>query len=168
MARQRFIWPTLWDDPALGRLDAGTRLLYIACFSLADDEGRLVGDPVFLKGAAFRYANISSGKVKAMRDKLAEVCSSFCVYNDRGHDYIAFLNWGEFQKPKYPKPSQLPPPPGNPSGSVPETLGERSSLGRDGLGRDGMDRDGMDRDGQGLDMPAEIEYGGILKEVDAA
>lgn len=112
MARQRFIWPAIWDDPDMGRLDADSRLLYIGCFSLADDDGRILGDPVYLKTQVFRYRPTTPAQVKRMRDALAEVCKSFRVYEVSGTVYIAFLNWGEFQHPKYPTPSKLPPPPG--------------------------------------------------------
>jgi hypothetical protein len=111
MARQRFIWPTIWDDPDLGKLDAEARLLYIGCFSLADDDGRIIGDPVYLKTQVFRYSSITTARVTAMRDQVAAACRSFCVYRVQGVDYIVFRNWSEFQKPKYPKPSKLPPPP---------------------------------------------------------
>lgn len=150
MARQRFIWPTFWDDPALGKLGDGERLLYIACFSLADDEGRLIGDPAWLRSRVFGFRSVSETKVRQMRTTLTQKCSSFCVYTVDGDDYIAFLNWRDFQKPKYPKDSLLPAPPltedfGKPS----ETLGEGSSI---GLGRDGLV--GMDREGEG-DQPVD-------------
>lgn len=161
MARQRFIWPSLWDDPDLGRLEPAARLLYIACFSLADDEGRLIGDPVWLKGAAFRYSNMSPKKVQEIRDRLADTCSQFHVYTVRGNDYVAFLNWSDFQKPKYAKESKLPPPFPEDSGNVPETLEERSAI---GLGWVGKDRVGLDREGQDCDLPAEIS---ILKDMSA-
>src|SRR5574337_609623 len=145
MARQRFIWPTIWDDPDIGRLSSDARLLYIGCFSLADDDGRILGDPVFLRTQIFRYRSMSDGRVTALRDEVAGACKSFVVYTKDGSDYIAFANWSEFQKPKYPRPSKLPPPPGrrksarlsqnssgNGSGSLPE--GSSAIPPRDGLG----------------------------------
>lgn len=145
MARQRFIWPTIWDDPDLGRLSSDARLLYIGCFSLADDDGRILGDPVFLRTQIFRYRTMSDARVTSLRDEVAGACKSFLVYTKDGADYIAFANWNEFQKPKYPRPSKLPPPPGkrksarlsqkasgNGSGSLPE--GSSAIPPRDGLG----------------------------------
>lgn len=109
MARQRFIWPDLWDDPILGKLDEPAVLLYIACFSLADDEGRLLGEAKWLNSHIFPYRDYTSEDVKAMRDRVAALKENFCVYVVDGIDYICFLNWGDFQKPKYPKDSTLPP-----------------------------------------------------------
>jgi hypothetical protein len=158
MARQRFIWPTIWDDPDLGRLPEAARLLYIACFSNADDEGRLIGDPTNLRSLAFRYQDITTDEIVVLRDQVAKACRSFRVYTKNDIEYIAFANWDEFQKPKYPKASTLPPPPGyrrnvrkpaetheKSSPTVPpkkrnrsrtrgEPLGDREGLGRVGLG----------------------------------
>lgn len=152
MARQRFIWPTLWDDPDLGHVSPLAQLLYIGCFSLADDDGRLHGGAEFLKGAIFRYRRMSYRVIENLRGELEAACSNFIVYEAHGNKYIAFTNWGDFQKPKYPKPSKLPPPPkarkrnkpastkgkssGNGSGKVPEAFREGSPIGkgRDGLG----------------------------------
>jgi hypothetical protein len=151
MARQRFIWPTIWDDPDLGRLTSDARLLYIACFSLADDQGRILGDPTYLKTQAFRYRErVTGSHIEKLLDELTGSCASFHRYEVDGSNYIAFLNWDEFQKPKYPKPSKLPAPPGKrsrrkpaprsqkPSGKASETLPEASpiGLGWDGLGRE--------------------------------
>jgi hypothetical protein len=154
MARQRFIWPDLWDDPDLGRVSPLGMLLYIGCFSLADDDGRIIGDPTFLKAEVFRYRNLTPAQVKKLRDEIASVCNSFTVYTVKGVEYVAFLNWNEWQKPKYPRPSKLPAPPGQrrrkpatesqkssrngsptPSRTVSVTpSGSDSSVGWDGLG----------------------------------
>lgn len=107
-------------------------LLYIACFSNADDDGRLVGDAAHLKALAFRYRRVSEGKTRELRDLIAAKCRSFRVYSVDNTEYIAFLNWSEFQKPKYPKPSALPSPN---SSKASEVLGEASAI---GLGRDGL------------------------------
>jgi hypothetical protein len=128
------------------------RLLYIGCFSLADDDGRIHGEAEFLKGAIFRYQRLSFDAIRKLRDELETACSNFIVYQAHGNTYIAFTNWGDFQKPKYPKPSKLPPPPktrkhrkgastqakssGKGSGKPSEAFREDSPIGkgRDGLG----------------------------------
>jgi hypothetical protein len=144
MARQRFIWPSLWEDPDLGRVDPLAELLYIGCFSNADDEGRLIGDPTYLKTQMFRYRSISPARVRKLRDELAAVCSNFHVYTVHDVDYIQFLNWPTFQKPKYPTPSKLPSPEAIPgispehsseqrSEQSPETIPQRVGLGGVGL-----------------------------------
>lgn len=148
MARQRFIWPAIWDDPDLASLAEGAHLLYIGCFSVADDDGRLDGNPVHLRASVFPYRATTHRTVKRWRDEIAATCSNFHIYDVAGREYIQFLNWPEFQKPKYPSPSKLPPPPGfsrkdsrnwfrNDSPSV---SGSDSSTGRDGLGREKQEK----------------------------
>lgn len=118
MARQRFIHPEFWGDPSIGQLTPIERLFFVGCFSNADDEGRLLGHPAWLRSAIFPYDDISLDDVRAMRDRAAAVCRNFVVYEVDGVEYIAFLKWNRYQKPKYPKPSTLPPPSGDgaPSG----------------------------------------------------
>ena len=162
MARQRFIWPDIWDDPDLGRVSPLAFILYIGCFSNADDEGRLLGDPVWLTSTIFRYRQVSVREVENARDELGAACRHFVTYMVRERCYIAFTNWSEWQHPKYPRPSKLPPPPkprnwrkaaqlsdnssgndsgnrsgkGSEGGSEPlgEASGNDSPAGRDGLG----------------------------------
>lgn len=142
MARQRFIWPQMWEDPDLASLTTGAHLLYIACFSLADDEGRLDGNPVYLRNQAFTYRRVSQKAVRTWTKELVDNCSAFHMYDVNGRQYIQFLNWHDFQKPKYPSPSKLPPPPDhspNDSGkwsrkTSPKPSGNDSTTGWDGLG----------------------------------
>ena len=55
MARKYDIDSTLWDHVELGTLPIRARLLFVGVLSNADDEGRLKGDPRYLKGLVFRY-----------------------------------------------------------------------------------------------------------------
>lgn len=158
MAKQRFIHPDIWDDKTLGLLPEAELLLYIACFSLADDEGRLVGEAAWLRAHVFPYREYTSGEVAMMRDHIAAEKRNFHVYTDDGKEYIAFLNWDEFQKPKYKRDSKLPAPvfpaPGAFSQTGPVLAQTGANLDKNGdgpeksrsTGRVGLD---SDRDGQG-------------------
>lgn len=156
MARQRFIHPEFWSDPSIGQLSPLERLLFLGCFSNADDEGRLLGNPAWLRSAVFPYDDISLDEVRTARDRVAAVCRSFVLYSIDGVEYIAFLRWGRYQKPKYPKPSNIPPPPegsgcskaAHDSVTIGETFPQNhgnaspaqendSSVGRVGMGRVG-------------------------------
>jgi len=152
MARQRFIHPEFWSDPSVGQLTARERLFFIGCFSNADDDGRLLGNPAWLRSMIFPYDDIPLDEIATMRDRIAGVCRNFIVYAVDGVDYIALRQWGRYQKPKYPKPSNIPPPPShdeapdsvNVSGITSETAssaqendcGNVCSMGRVGMGRD--------------------------------
>jgi len=128
MARQRFIWPTLWADPSFGHLKPVEQVLFIGLFSNADDEGRLLADPAYLRSTVFPYAKTSTANVKRHRDAIVKACPSVVLYHENGVEYIALTRWKRHQKPKYPKPSTLPAPPTFPEASpnVPGSLEEAS------------------------------------------
>lgn len=151
MARQRFIWPDLWEDPEIGRLEPVVQLFFIGCFSNADDEGRLLANPAFLRATIFPYLDFTIDEVTEIRDAAVAGCTHLLLYEVENVAYLAFEKWSSYQKPKYPKPSKLPPPPskktrkqqgkasGNVSEEPEETLEEDSvkdsTVGWVGLGR---------------------------------
>lgn len=56
MARIRSVKPEFWLDRKLVRsLSRDARLMYVALWNLADEHGRLQGDPRYLKGQCFPY-----------------------------------------------------------------------------------------------------------------
>jgi len=147
----------LWEDKAFGRLAMAERVLFIALFSNADDEGRILADPANLRALAFRYDDFSLAEVRAMRDHIVATMPNVVLYEAQGDEYIWLRSWAKRQHPKYPQPSRLPPPPPDsdtipatlpqtserfgetlpePSPEPAEGLAERSSVGWDGMGRD--------------------------------
>lgn len=111
MARKRMIDPSIWTDVKIGSLSRDERLLFIGCFSNADDEGRLPGNPAFLRSVIFPYDDLSIAEVRRMRDRVASVCKNFIVYTVGEDEYIAFRKWREYQSVRYPQPSKYPAPP---------------------------------------------------------
>jgi len=115
MARQRFIYPDFWSDEDIAELTPTERLFFIGCFSNADDEGRLLGNPPFLRSTIFPYDDFTLEQIVEMRDHVLRKCRNLMLYEYRGREYLAFLKWRDYQHPRYPKPSKLPPPPDNPT-----------------------------------------------------
>ncbi|HHW14670.1 MAG TPA: hypothetical protein GXX28_07025 [Firmicutes bacterium] len=111
MSRERFIAPEFWSDAKVGELSPMERLLFIGCFSNADDEGRLPGNPAWLRANIFPFDEITLADVKAMRDRLVSLFRKLVLYEVDGDEYLAFLNWDKYQKPKYKRPSKIPAPP---------------------------------------------------------
>ena len=145
MARQRFIHPSIWDDKKIAKLSFVERLFFIGCFSNADDEGRLIGDPAYLRSIIFKYDDLSLDEVKQIRDNVVLICKNLVLYVVDDEEYLTFSKWKDYQKPKYPTPSKIPPFPGrfpedsrNDSrkidGATPQRVG--LGLGRVGLGSD--------------------------------
>lgn len=111
MARKRFIDPNFWSDTAMGKLSPVERLFFIGCFSNADDEGRLVGSPAYLRSVIFPYDDFTLEEIQNMRDRVARACRNFLVYQADGEEYIAFARWRDYQSPRYSRASRLPAPP---------------------------------------------------------
>jgi hypothetical protein len=148
MARQRFIWPDIWADPTFGRMPPIEQVFFIGCFSKADDDGRLLGDPRYLRSEIFPYGEVSAKRVKQVRDTVVKKMTSLVLYEANGVEVLALLKWGDYQKPKYAKPSKLPPPFPEASPNTSEVKTEASPIGLDrvGLDRVGLGWNGMDRD----------------------
>lgn len=159
-ARQRFIWPDIWEDPRFGRLDNRDQVLFVALFSMADDDGRIIADAANLRSAAFKYQDVTLAEVEAARARVIAAMKHVCFYQVDGIEYIHLTSWPKRQKPRYPQPSLLPPCPKHtaetlqPSDEGPmkacncggEERCELCAMGRVGLGRVGLGRDGLGRD----------------------
>ena|GEM_PF-3510650 len=111
MAKQRFIHQEFWTDPTIGKLSPTDRLFFIGCFSSADDEGRLLGEPSYLRSVVFPYDDVTISDIRAMRDRVVATCKNLLFYTVDGVDLLAFRHWSRYQNPRYPKPSRFPPPP---------------------------------------------------------
>lgn len=158
MSRQRFIHPEFWTDPTIGKLEYIDRLFFLGCISNADDEGRLLGDPAYLRSIMFPYDDIKIAEVEKIRNRVIATCRNLLFYNVDGTNYLAFRQWSRYQSPRYPKPSRLPCPPETQGNSEdfgvfddttksPQTCNQITAnlqpVGDYGLGRDGMGRDGL-------------------------
>jgi hypothetical protein len=166
LARQRFIHPNLWDDRKIAKLTPIERLFFIGCFSNADDEGRLIGDPAYLRSIIFKYDDMKISEVKSVRDSVLSVNKNLVLYQVAGEEYLVFTKWKEYQKPKYPSPSRIPVPPetflqssGNFEGELAEDLLHGMGLGRDGFGM------GKGGDGDVITLPDShsIPYGEVVE-----
>lgn len=159
MARQRFIWPDIWKDPTFGRLTDAEQVMFIGLFSIADDVGRTIADPEFLRAELYTYRDTTNKKVRAIRDSVVAKVESVWLYERDGVEYIALTKWSEYQKPKYPKPSKLPPP-------LPE-IGEAFPQNREGFPESGdVGRAGLGRDFKGMGLGNEELLPGKEREVD--
>lgn len=110
MPRIRSIRPEFWSDEKIGRLSFGARLLYIALWSFADDDGYGRALPKELAGFAFPYDDaIDSPHVRGM---LGELSGSGLVtlYEVSGNPYYWIPTFKRYQKPDKPTPSRLPKP----------------------------------------------------------
>lgn len=110
--RKRMISPTIWDDPEFISLSIPSRLLFIGLISNADDEGRLRGNPAYLKKMIFGYDRMSILKVGKLRDETVQKMKNVVLYQVNGEEYIELKQWRKHQYLRNDRPgwkSELPP-----------------------------------------------------------
>jgi DnaD/phage-associated family protein len=102
--------PNFWRSQDVKKLTIRQRLLAIGLFSLADDDGRGIADPPYVRATVFPYDDFSSKEIeedlKAIGERL-----SIVFYEVDGSRYYAWKNWNKWQTINRPQRSVLPPPP---------------------------------------------------------
>lgn len=113
MGRIRTIKPEFWTDDVVGSFKIEARLLFIAVWNLADDEGILRWSAPYLKGAVFPYDDeISVQQVGRMMESLTGSGVIFAYSGGRSSQPLAYVvNFHKHQRINRPSPSKLPPPP---------------------------------------------------------
>lgn len=112
MPRIRSIKPEFWEDEDIGSLPVQARLLYIATWSLADDEGLLRWSPVYLRSSVFMYdESVSEADVRAWMGVLEREGKVFPYKGGRSKLSLAFIvQFHRHQRINRPSPSKLPAP----------------------------------------------------------
>jgi len=128
MARIRSVKPEFWESEELAVLSRDARLLYIATWNIADDEGLLRWTGPYLKSSAFIYDDdLTVEGVAALMVELedAGLVVTYRVGLKRlAHGWIP--SFRKHQKPNRPQQSKLPAPPWR------ESFIARAYLNRDG------------------------------------
>lgn len=98
MARIRSIKPEFWSSPGIEETDPYARLLYIAMWTWADDNGVGVANPRELLGFAFPLDEEIT--VADVRRWLVEIRRVFEVkfYTVKGRQYFSIPSWEQHQK----------------------------------------------------------------------
>ena len=109
MPRRRMIDPNIWKDPHFAKLTDAEKVLFIGSISNADDEGRIIATPEALKADIFPYDHKKTASVvKKLRDSLTTKLKNALLYKNNEVEYMVFLRWKRYQKPKHFKPSIYP------------------------------------------------------------
>jgi len=94
--QRRMIYTKLWTSEQFSKLPDRGKLLYIGMITLADDDGRLIANPAYLRGQIFTYDDISVLDVLNLRD-IIERTGLIAVYKINDSEYIEHPNWEEYQ-----------------------------------------------------------------------
>ena len=175
MARRRMIDPNFWQSEDVASLTIRQRLLLIGLFSNADDEGKLRGNPAFVRSTIFPYDDIPVREVQDDLDAI-EGIGTILQYQVGGNKYIKLVNWKKFQRVDKPQKSMIPDPPQG----APGEEGGGDSPGNDsendsGAGRESAPADPRPKEEKGKenkidgDLPDEPEddpMGKALREIE--
>lgn len=159
MARIRSVHPTIWTDEAFVSCSAFARILCMALWTEADDQGAFPWKPVTIK---MRLLPADEVDVPALLAELVEH-NIICRYEVEGRGYGLFRNFGKFQRPKKPNAiHHVPDELRTYAGLVPHqtsTAPETDEQMEDGGGRMEV---GSDPDGSALPAPARPEEKPLL------
>ena len=110
MARRRMIDPGVWGSEHILTLSIFDRLFWIGLSSNADDEGRLRGNPNYLRGIIFPYDEVTSQEILTSLARLSEQ-GLILIYSDKDEkSYIQIAKWLEYQRIDKPQSSKFPSP----------------------------------------------------------
>ncbi len=110
-SQRRMVYSKIWTSEQFGKLSDKAKLLFIGTITLADDDGRLRGNPAYLRGQVFPYdEELNVAEVLQFRNEI-EKSGLFSIYSINNLEYIQHPKWTEYQiirKDLY-KESSLPP-----------------------------------------------------------
>lgn len=112
MPRIRTVKPEFWEDELLGVMPRDARLLFIATFNMADDEGILRWTPAYIKAQAFMYDDDLTPKhVDQLMQCLTDTGLVFPFVGGVARQQMALVvNFRKHQRINRPQRSKLPPP----------------------------------------------------------
>lgn len=109
---KRMIHSNLWVSEQVAKLSIPARLLYIGLITIADDDGRLKGSSLYLRGQIFPYDDKVT--VSNVKEWLAEIINNKLVafYNIDNEYYIYHPKWEKYQTLRQDRKrlSLIPPP----------------------------------------------------------
>ncbi|MEU1088901.1 HNH endonuclease [Streptomyces sp. NPDC005892] len=112
MPRIRTVKPELWEDELLGVLPRDARLLFIATFNMADDEGILRWTPAYIKAQAFMYDDdLGPKEVDQLMRCLTDAGLLFPYIGGVAKQQMAVVvNFRKHQRINRPQKGKLPAP----------------------------------------------------------
>src|SRR5262245_29540482 len=124
MPRIRSIRPEFWTRRKLAAAAPAVRLVMIGLIQLADDEGRLEGDPVILRSQLFPAGGIAQAEFERALEFL-DAASEIVLYVVGDAPYAAIPGWRDknswqYQQISKRQTSRLPAPPAPDSGRDPD------------------------------------------------
>jgi hypothetical protein len=107
MARIRTIKPEFPHSESMATVSRDARLTFILLWTIADDHGRLRGNPQLLASLLFPYDEDASAKIELW---LMELDREGCIarYAIDGRMFVQISKWSSYQKIDHPTASRIP------------------------------------------------------------
>lgn len=100
----------LWANYRFGQMPLMARMLLLGIINHADDQGRMMARPIYLRTEIFRYdTDITDDKVSECL-KLIEANGTIELYESDGKEYLQLKNWWDYQSLQFAAPSNMPRP----------------------------------------------------------
>lgn len=131
--QRRMLYSKIWSSTQFASLSDRAKLLFIGMVTLADDDGRLIANPAYLRGQVFAFdEDLQISDIKEVRNEI-EKNNLIEVYEVDGIEYIQHPNWEKYQviRGDLYTPSTLP----DRNGSVTKPL-RKSTLSKDKKSKD--------------------------------
>lgn len=90
------IYTKIWTSEQFGKLSDRAKILYIGMITLSDDDGRLKGNPAYLRAQVFTYEDLALTEVVKLKEEIEKSKLIIC-YSIEGSDYIEHPNWTDYQ-----------------------------------------------------------------------
>jgi hypothetical protein len=112
MAQSRLISSDIWSDDWFGPLPFFDQALWIGLFSTcADDQGRLLDNPILIRAAVFPYKDTHIEDIEAALSRFT-AAGRLHRYQADGKSLAQIVNWWDHQRPQWAQPSRWPAPVG--------------------------------------------------------
>ena len=112
MAKARLIASEIFADEWFGPLSFFEQVLWTGLFArCADDQGRLIDNPILIRAAVFPYKDMPVDEISAALEKFA-ADRKLIRYQADGKHLIQIVNWWDHQRPQWASASTYEPPVG--------------------------------------------------------
>lgn len=109
MAKARMLHKSISTSSQVNKLSLPSRLLFTWMISHADDEGKLKGEPEYVKATVVPMTRWTFGKIRTYIDEIKNVGLIY-HWSENDEQFIEFVKWNDhqtIQKDRF-KPSKLP------------------------------------------------------------
>ena len=111
MAKARMLHKTISTSSQVNKLSLPARLLFTWAIAHADDDGRLRGDPEYIKATVVPMVRWSFKKIERYLEEMYQIGLIYLWTNPKTSEwFVEFINWKKYQSIKSDryKPSYLP------------------------------------------------------------